>query len=156
MRTYDLTPLFRSTIGFDRWNDLFDSVFRADEATVAYPPYNIEKLGEDSYRITMAVAGFTEDDLDVTVQENLVTVAGKVAENREDKTSYLYRGIASRAFERKFSLADHVEVVDAELVNGVLRIDLVRELPEAMKPRRIAIETRPAAGKKAIEGRKAA
>ena len=156
MRTYDLTPLFRSTIGFDRWNDLFDSVFRADEASVAYPPYNIEKVGEDSYRITMALAGFTEDDLNVTVQENLVTVAGKVAESREDKATYLYRGIAARAFERKFSLADHVNVVGAELANGVLRIDLVREVPDAMKPRRIAIGTRPAAGKKAIEGKKAA
>ncbi len=89
MRTYGLAPLFRSTIGLDRWNDLFDSVFRADEAGVAYPPYNIEKVGEDSYRIIMALAGFTEDDLNVTVQENLVTVAGKVAESRDDKATYL-------------------------------------------------------------------
>ncbi len=89
MRTYGLTPLFRSTIGLDRWNDLFDSVFRADEASVACPPYNIEKVGQDSYRITMALAGFTEDDLNVTVQENLVTVAGKVAESREDKATNL-------------------------------------------------------------------
>ena len=109
-------------------------MFRADEASIAYPPYNIEKVGEDSYRITMALAGFTEDDLNVTVQENLVTVAGKVAESREDKATYLYRGIAARAFERKFSLADHVNVVGAELANGVLRIDLVREVPDAMRP----------------------
>ena len=153
MRTYDLTPLFRSTIGFDRWSDLFDTAFRADSpAQAAYPPYNIEKTGEGAYRITMAVAGFGEGDLDVTVQENLLVVAGKQADAREDGTSYLYRGIAARAFERRFNLADHVTVAGASLANGVLVIDLVHEIPEAKKPRTIAIA--PAAA--AIEDKKAA
>lgn len=152
MRTYDLTPLFRSTIGFDRWSNLFDAAFRGETNGVSYPPYDIEKLGEDAYRITMAVAGFGEDDLDATVQDNLLVVSGKSAEERENGKRYLYRGIAARAFERRFSLADYVQVTSASLANGVLTIDLVREVPESLKPRRIAIE----AGKPAIEGAKAA
>ncbi len=152
MRTYDLTPLFRSTIGFDRWSNLFDAAFRGETNGVSYPPYDIEKLGEDAYRITMAVAGFGEDDLDVTVQDNLLVVSGKSAEERENGTRYLYRGIAARAFERRFSLADHVQVTAASLANGVLTIDLVREVPESLKPRRIAI----GAGGPAIEDAKAA
>ena len=156
MRTYDLTPLFRTTVGFDRWNDLFDAVFRAEEADISYPPYNIEKTGDDSYRITMAVSGFGEDDLEVTVQDNLIVVSGKRGDKNDAGATYLHRGIATRAFERKFSLADHVQAVGASLSNGLLQIDLVRELPEAMKPRRIAIHAGPASDQKVIEGRKAA
>ena len=152
MRTYDLTPLFRSTIGFDRWSNLFDAALRGETNGVSYPPYDIEKLGEDAYRITTAVAGFGEDDLDVAVHDNLLVVSGKSAEDRGNGKSYLYRGIAARAFERRFSLADHVQVNSASLANGVLTIDLVREVPESLKPRRIAI----GAGEPAIEGAKAA
>ncbi len=154
MRTYDLSPLFRSSVGFDRWSNLFDTALRAGDNSVGYPPYNIEKLGDDSYRITVAVAGFGEDDIEVTAQENLLVVAGKLGGAREDGVAYLYRGIATRAFERRFSLADYVEVTGATLANGVLTIDLAREVPEAMKPRHIAIATAPA--DKVIESKKAA
>ncbi len=154
MRTYDLSPLFRSSVGFDRWSNLFDTALRAGNNSVGYPPYNIEKLGDDSYRITVAVAGFGEDDIEITAQENLLIVAGKLGGAREDGVTYLYRGIATRAFERRFSLADYVEVTGATLVNGVLTVDLAREVPEAMKPRHIAIATAPA--DKAIESKKAA
>lgn len=154
MRSYDLSPLFRSSVGFDRWSNLFDTALRAGNNSVGYPPYNIEKLGDDSYRITVAVAGFGEDDIEITAQENLLVVAGKLGEPREDGVTYLYRGIATRAFERRFSLADYVEVTGATLVNGVLTIDLAREVPEAMKPRHIAIATAPA--DKVIESKKAA
>ena len=155
MRSYDLTPLFRSTIGFDRWSEMFDTAFRAETgAQAGYPPYNIEKTGEDAYRITMAVAGFGEADLDVTQQENLLVVAGKRAETPEKGAAYLYRGIANRAFERRFSLADHVSVSGAAIANGILEIDLVREVPEAKRPRKIAIEA--ASGAAAIEDKKAA
>ena len=153
MRTYDFTPLFRSTVGFDRWNDLFDAAFRADESAAGYPPYNIEKTGDDTYRIMMAVAGFGENDVEITAQENLLVVSGNLGEPREGVT-YLYRGIATRAFERRFSLADHVKVVGATLADGVLQVDLERELPEAMKPRRIAVESKPGSGTKMIEGKK--
>jgi molecular chaperone IbpA len=162
MRTYDFTPLFRSTVGFDRWSDLFDAALRADESAAGYPPYNIEKTSDDKYRIMMAVAGFGENDVEITAQENLLVVSGNLGEPREGVTTYLYRGIATRAFERRFSLADHVKVVGATLADGVLQVDLERELPEAMKPRRIAIESKPALatkvveGKKLIEGKKAA
>ena len=160
MRSYDLTPLFRSTIGFDRWSGLFDAAFRADaSAQAGYPPYNIEKTSADAYRITMAVAGFAETDLDVTQQENLLVVTGKRAEAREDGASYLYRGIANRAFERRFNLADHVSVSGAAIANGILEIDLVREVPEAKRPRKIAIEAgagAPVIADKAIEDKKAA
>lgn len=154
MRSYDLSPLFRSSVGFDRWSNLFDTALRAGNNSVGYPPYNIEKLDDDSYRITVAVAGFGEDDIEITAQENLLVVAGKLGEPREDGVTYLYRGIATRAFERRFSLADYVEVTGAMLVNGVLTIDLAREMPEAMKPRHIAIATAPA--DKVIESKKAA
>jgi len=153
MRTYDLTPLFRSTIGFDRFAELFDTLNRVENGGApSYPPYNIEKTGEDAYRLTMAVAGFGPDDIDITVQENALTVSGRLAE--KDVAKYLYRGIARRAFERKFNLEDHVAVRGATLENGLLKIDLARELPEAMKPRHIAIQTTPSA--KVIEGEKAA
>jgi molecular chaperone IbpA len=154
MRTYDLTPLFRSTVGFDRWSDLFDAALRADDSAAGYPPYNIEKTGDDKYRIMMAVAGFGENDIEITAQENLLVVSGNLGEPREADTTYLYRGIATRAFERRFSLADHVKVVGAKLADGVLQVDLERELPEAMKPRRITVESKPGSGTKMIEGKK--
>jgi len=155
MRTYDLTPLFRSSVGFDRWSDLFDAASRADDSA-GYPLYNIEKAGDDKYRIMMAVAGFSENDIEITAQENLLVVSGKLGEPREAGTTYLHRGIATRAFERRFSLADHVRIVGATLADGVLQVDLERELPEAMKPRRIAVESKRGSGTKMIEGKKAA
>ena len=154
MRTYDFTPLFRSSVGFDRWSDLFDAALRADDSAAGYPPYNIEKTSDDKYRIMMAVAGFGENDVEITAQENLLVVSGNLGEPREGVTTYLYRGIATRAFERRFSLADHVKVVGATLADGVLQVDLERELPEAMKPRRIAVESKPGSGTKVIEGKK--
>ena len=150
MSTFDLTPLFRSTVGFDRMMSLLDAAGRSDEQ--AYPPYNIEKVGEDAYRITMAVAGFGEDDLTITAQGNALLIAGK--QRREEKKSeYLYRGIAGRAFERRFQLADHIKVTGAELANGVLHVDLVREVPEAMKPRTIKVGS--AAPKQILESKAA-
>ena len=139
MRTFDMTPLFRNSVGFDRTARLLDGI-AADQAP-SYPPYNIEKVDEDSYRITMAVAGFAEADLDVQVKDNQLTVSGNVEKSGEDtaEKQYLHRGIAERTFERRFNLADHIEVAGANLVNGLLHIDLVREVPEAMKPRTIAI-----------------
>jgi molecular chaperone IbpA len=138
MRTYDLSPLYRSTVGFDRLFGLLDSVTNGEAQP--YPPYNIERTGENAYRVTMAVAGFGEGDLDIQSKENVLTVKGEKKEEKEEKgRELLYRGIASRAFERRFQLADHVEVVGASLNNGLLHIDLVREIPEAMKPRKIAI-----------------
>jgi molecular chaperone IbpA len=154
MRTYDFSPLFRSSVGFDRWNDLFEAAQRADDSAANYPPYNIEKAGDDRYRIMMAVAGFGENDVEVTAQENLLVVSGNLGEPREADTTYLHRGIATRAFERRFNLADHVRVVGATLADGVLRVDLERELPEAMKPRRIAVESKPGSGTKVLEGTK--
>ncbi|HEX6979350.1 MAG TPA: Hsp20 family protein [Alphaproteobacteria bacterium] len=138
MNTFDFSPLFRSTIGFDRLSRLMDAALRNDEAAT-YPPYNIEKRGENAYRITMAVAGFGPEDLNITTQENQLIVSGKM-KNGEDNGRYLYRGIAGRAFERRFQLADFIKVTGAELANGLLHIDLVREVPEAMKPRTIKIE----------------
>ena len=138
MDRFDFSPLFRSTIGFDRLARLLDSVSRVDSTAISYPPYNIEKTGEDTYRLTMAVAGFGQDELDITVQENSLVVTGK-AKEEEENGRYLHRGIARRAFERRFSLADHLKVEGASLDNGLLHVDLVREVPEAMKPRTIAI-----------------
>ncbi len=155
MTTFDLTPLFRSTIGFDRFNRLLDTAFNVGETAPSYPPYNIEKHGEDKYRITMAVAGFAEDDIEVTFQENLLLVSGQKKESAEEKEAeYLYRGIATRAFERRFQIADHVRVTGAELKDGLLRIELALELPEAIKPRRIEIRG-PEKGAKTIEGKAA-
>ena len=147
---FDLTPLYRSTVGFDRLFNALDSLHNGDTAPT-YPPYNIERLGDDEYRITMAVAGFGEDDLNIEVKQNSLTVAGKRSEKTEGDAKVLHQGIAARSFERRFQLADHVEVKGAGLENGLLHIDLKRELPEAMKPRSIAIS-----GKKQIEGKKAA
>jgi molecular chaperone IbpA len=138
MDRFDFSPLFRSTIGFDRLARLVDSATRVDSTALSYPPYNIEKTGEDAYRLTMAVAGFSQDEITLTVQENTLLVAGK-AHQDEDNGRYLHRGIARRAFERRFSLADHIKVTGASLDNGLLHVDLVREIPEAAKPRQIKI-----------------
>ncbi|HEX9769370.1 MAG TPA: Hsp20 family protein [Kiloniellales bacterium] len=151
MRSVDLTPLLRATVGFDRMMNLLDAQTRLDQGD-GYPPYNIEKIGEDEYRITMAVAGFGEDDLDVTVKENSLTIKGKKTDAEQDKVKYLYRGIATRTFERRFELADHIKVTGARLENGFLSLDLVREVPEAMKPRTIKISSTRAAKPKVIEG----
>jgi molecular chaperone IbpA len=146
---YDLAPLYRATVGFDRLANLLDSVSRGDEQ-VSYPPYNIEKLGEDNYRISMAVAGFGESELEITVKESSLVVAGKKSKTEENgnghanghgEGNFLYRGIAQRAFERRFDLADHIKVTGAKLENGLLHIDLVREIPEAKKPRTVRIES---------------
>ena len=138
MRHIDFSPFYRSTVGFDRLFDLLDSVSGLDAGPTAYPPYNIERLGENEYRITMAVAGFGEDEIKVDVKEQTLNVAGaKSAEEKERE--FLHRGIAARAFERRFQLADHVEVKGADLKDGLLHIDLVRNVPERLKPRSIAI-----------------
>ena len=138
MDRFDFSPLFRSTIGFDRLTRLVDAASRVDNAALAYPPYNIEKTGEDAYRLTMAVAGFSPGDVDVTVHENSLLVTGK-AKKDEDQGRYLHRGIARRAFERRFSLAEHIKVVGASLDNGMLHVDLAHEVPEEAKPRKIEI-----------------
>ena len=138
MRGFDLAPLYRASVGFDQIADLMDRVLTNDVAQPTYPPYNIEKTGEDSWRISIAVAGFTEDDLSVEVRENALIVSAKKAEEDGERT-YLHRGIATRAFERRFHIADHVRVSGASHVNGMLNIDLLREVPEALKPRRIEI-----------------
>ena len=141
MDRFDFTPLFRSTIGFDRLTRLVDAATRVDSASLAYPPYNIEKTGEDAYRLTMAVAGFSPAELDITVQENTLLVTGKAHKEDDDGGGYLHRGIARRAFERRFSLADHMKVMGASLDNGLLHVDVVREVPEAAKPCTIKIGT---------------
>src|SRR5207245_8104924 len=140
MDRFDFSPLFRSTIGFDRFTRLVDAATRVDSASLAYPPYNIEKTGEDAYRLTMAVAGFSPAELDISVQENTLLVTGK-AQKEDENGGYLHRGIARRAFERRFSLADHMKVVGASLNNGLLYVDVVREVPEAAKPRTVEIGT---------------
>jgi molecular chaperone IbpA len=157
MRTFDLSPLFRNTIGFDWLNDALDAAFRAEGSGPVYPPYDIEKLDKDQYRLTMAVAGFSPEDVEVTVEGNTLTIAGKAAQ-QEPKAEYLYRGIARRAFKRTFELAEHVKVADATLVNGLLQVRLVREVPEALKPRRIAVsaEAHPAAAIEAPAEKRAA
>lgn len=139
MRNYDLSPLFRSTVGFDRLARLVDSATRFDDASAGYPPYNIEKVGDESYRITMAVAGFASDEIDITVHENTLTVTGQAKSAEGGSTQFLHRGIARRAFERRFQLADHIKVTSAGLNNGLLDIELVREVPEQLKPRKIEI-----------------
>ncbi len=134
--TIDFSPLYHSAIGFDRMASLLDTVAR--DAKPSYPPYNIEQLDENDYRITMAVAGFTEDDLEITSEQNTLVISGRQSEESDDR-NFLYRGIAARNFERKFQLAEHVRVASARLENGLLHVDLVREIPEAMKPRKISI-----------------
>jgi molecular chaperone IbpA len=155
MDRLDFSPLFRSTIGFDRLARLVDAATRVDNTAVSYPPYNIEKTGDDAYRLTMAVAGFSRDELDITVHENTLIVSGK-AENPEENGRFLHRGIARRAFERRFSLADHLKVTGASLDNGLLHVDLVREVPEAMKPRTISIGTGEPARPQVVEQKQAA
>jgi molecular chaperone IbpA len=135
MRSYDFSPLFRSSVGFDRLAQLMDS---ARDDVPSYPPYNIERTGEDQYRITMAVAGFAENDIEITAQENALSVVGKQPKDDAPK-SLLYRGIAGRPFQRRFELAEYIRVTGASLENGLLHIDLVREVPEAVKPRTIKI-----------------
>lgn len=147
MRTFDFSPLYRSTVGFDRVFDLIDSAARLEDGGNAYPPYNIEVTGDDAFRVSVAVAGFAESDLNVEVRENTLTVAGKKGEDKTEN-KFLHRGIAGRQFERRFQLADHVKVTGASLENGVLNIDLAREIPEEHRPRQIAIK---AGGAKVIE-----
>ena len=139
MRTFDLSPLMRSTVGFDHLNRLLDSALTSDGAA-AYPPYNIEKISEDDYRITMAVAGFSPDELTITVQEGTLVLAGK-AEEVEEERSFLHRGIAKRAFERRFELADTIQVGDAKFENGLLEIELRRVIPDHKKPRNSSIRS---------------
>lgn len=136
MRTIDFSPLFRSTIGFDHLASMLDSASHADQG--GYPPYNIELLDENAYSISMAVAGFKQSDIDITVERNTLTIVGNKAQDKERK--YLHRGIATRSFERKFQLAEHVQVTAARMEDGLLFIDLVREIPEAMKPRKIQVQ----------------
>ena len=153
MTRLDFSPLFRSTVGFDRVSRLLEAAMNENAGTaVSYPPYNIEKLSDDAYRIVMAVAGFGEEDIAVTVKENTLFVEGRVA-GKDNGARYLHRGIAGRAFERRFDLADHIEVDGASLENGLLVIDLRREIPEALKPR--TVEVRSVNAPKAI-GKKAA
>jgi molecular chaperone IbpA len=154
MRSFDLSPLFRSTVGFDRVSRLMDAASRIDDSALSYPPYNIERTGEETYRITMAVAGFGENDITITTQDNQLLISGKLGKD-DDNQSYLYRGIAGRAFERRFTLADHIRVNGASLVNGLLHVDLVREVPEAMKPRQVKISTSPSSKPQAIESQAA-
>ena len=138
MRHVDFSPLYRSTVGFDRLFSMLDSLAQPDGGQ-SYPPYNIERTGEDAYRISMAVAGFSEDEISIEAHRNVLTIKGEKAEEQADGSEVLYRGIAARAFERRFQLADHVDVQGAVLKNGLLHIDLKRNIPEEMKPRRIAI-----------------
>lgn len=159
MRGFDYSPFYRATVGFDRVFDLLDNV-AGQTAGNGYPPYNIEKAGDNAYRIVMAVAGFAESELNLTQKENELLVTGQSAPNADDGKQYLYRGIAGRNFERRFQLADYVVVTDAQLADGLLSISLKRELPEALKPRRIEIGVAQpqvtAAKDTLIEGEKAA
>ena len=139
MNRIDLTPLYRSSVGYDRFGSLLDAAFQTEKSSAGYPPYNIEVVEENSYTITIAVAGFKEKELDLQVENGVLTIRGK-KEAGEDK-NYLHQGIATRSFERKFNLADHIEVVDAKLSDGLLSVSLVKEVPEAMKPRAIEINS---------------
>jgi molecular chaperone IbpA len=141
MTTFDFSPLFRTSVGYDRLASLLSSATRLDQGA-GFPPYNIQRAGEDHYRITMAVAGFSENELTITTEENRLTVTGEKPEEQESEdNAYLYRGIATRSFERRFNLAEHVKVTGARLDNGLLHIELEREIPEAMKPRSIEIRS---------------
>ena len=143
MRTFDLSPLFRSTVGFDHLTRALDAALQFNEGSASYPPYNIEKTGEDTYRVAMAVAGFSAEDIEIITNEGELSVRGK-AKAEDEKATYLYRGIAARAFERRFQLADYIRVIGARLENGMLYVELARQVPEALKPRRIAIAAGPA------------
>ena len=140
MRHFDFTPLYRSTVGFDRLANVLDQVMSSETGTNSYPPYNIEKTGDDTYRITIAVAGFSQDELNIEAREGQLVISGRKAGAEGDaSTKYLHQGIAARAFERRFQLADHVRADSAVTENGLLHVDLVREVPEALKPRQIQI-----------------
>ncbi len=152
MRHVDFSPLYRSTVGFDRLFTMLDSLGQPEQAQT-YPPYNIERTGENTYRITMAVAGFDETELSIEARAHVLTVKGEKADEVAGESEFLYRGIAKRAFERRFQLADHVEVQTASLKNGLLHIELLRNIPEAMKPRRIAIAAEAVATPKTIEAK---
>ena len=141
MRHVDFSPLYRSTVGFDRLFSLLDNMGQPEQSAPAYPPYNIERTGDDQYRITMAVAGFSEADIEIEAKENTLLVKGNQATEEKSEGEMLFQGIAARNFERRFQLADHVEVRAANLENGLLHITLVREIPEAMKPRKISISS---------------
>ncbi|WP_320176681.1 Hsp20 family protein [Roseovarius pacificus] len=151
MRNFDLAPLYRATVGFDQIADMMDRVLSSDMGQPTYPPYNIEKTADDAYRISIAVAGFADGDLSVEVKDGALIVSARKAEDDSDRT-FLHRGIATRAFERKFQLADHVKVTGASHADGMLHIDLVREVPEALKPRRIEIASGDATDKDVVEG----
>ncbi|MEQ1930386.1 MAG: Hsp20 family protein [Parvularculaceae bacterium] len=153
MRSYDLTPLYRSTVGFDRVFDLLDTLGKTDGG--GYPPYNIERVSENDYEITLAVAGFAETDLDIELREQTLTVIGRRPDLDEART-FRHQGIAGRSFERRFQLAEHVRVDGARLVNGLLHINLKREIPETLKPRKIAINGDNGANVKVLKGEKAA
>ena len=152
MRHVDFSPLYRSTVGFDRLFNLLDNMGQPEQSAPSYPPYNIERTGENAYRISMAVAGFGEDDLELEAKENTLLVKGNQQKKEEDEGEMLFRGIAARNFERRFQLADHVEVRNAHLENGLLHIELVREIPEAMMARKIEISGQSA---RQIEGKTA-
>ena len=145
MRTLDFAPLYRSTVGFDHLSSLLDSVNRGETNQTSYPPYNIELMDKDQYQITMAIAGFEEGELDIQTEKGTLTVVGQKAGEEATGRNYLHQGIAARNFERRFQLADHVEVTTARMAHGLLYIDLVREIPEAMKPKKITIGSEQAA-----------
>ncbi|MEE2025480.1 Hsp20 family protein [Alkalimonas mucilaginosa] len=149
MNTIDFSPLYRSSIGFDRFASLLDHALRSDQSNNSYPPYNIEVLDENRYAITLAVAGFTQDDLSIEVEQGVLTIKGSKDSDSKEKRQFLHRGIATRSFERKFNLAEFVEVVDASMDHGLLTVSLVKEIPEKMKPKQIAINT--TTGSTAIE-----
>ncbi len=152
MRHVDFSPLYRSTVGFDRLFTMLDSLAQPDQGGQTYPPYNIERTGENTYRITMAVAGFDENEISIEAQAHALAVKGrKKSDETTEGSEYLYRGIAKRTFERRFQLADHVEVTAASLKNGLLHIELLRNIPEAMKPRKITIAAEPVNAPKTIE-----
>lgn len=155
MRSIDLTPLYRASVGFDQFADLLDRVFSQDMGQTGYPPFNIEKTDEDAYRISLAVAGFTDDELSVEVRDNALIVSARKAEDGRERT-FLHRGIAERGFEKRFQLADHIRVSGATHENGMLHVDLVREVPEALKPRTIRIASARADRPDMVEGEKAA
>ncbi len=153
MRSYDLAPLYRSGVGFDRLFALIDQLGTFEQPTTSYPPYNIEKLDENAYRISLAIAGFAPEDLTIEMRENALIVRGdRQARDEAQGREFLHQGIAGRAFERRFQLADYVNVVNAKLENGLLHVDLLREVPEAKKPRRIEIATAPVAAAALVEG----
>ena len=151
MRTFDLTPLYRATVGFDQLADMMDRAMADNAGAQTYPPYNIEKIADDAWRISIAVAGFTDEDLSVEVRDHALIVSARKSEDDEADRTFLHRGIATRAFERRFALAEHVRVTGASHANGMLHIELAREVPEALKPRRIEIARGETVEAKAVE-----